>query len=526
MLIAGRNGTNFTLMNQQLLKSTTKVSLMTLISRIMGFIRDMVCANAFGASAGFDAFLLAFKIPNFWRRLFAEGAFSQAFVPILADYKATQSPQTVKQLVNRVSGNLTLILLLMVGLGCLGAPLWIKAFAPGFIEDAMRFELATTMLRITFPYLLLISLTALAGGILNAYGHFAIPAFTPVLLNLSLIVMALGLSPYLTEPVIALAWGVLLGGVVQLLFQWPFLKKINMVPRWQLHWQDPGVKRIMALMLPAVIGASVMQVNLLVDTLFASFLPPGSLSWLYYAERLLEFPLGIFGVALATVILPHLATYYAQGAHRAFSNSLDRALRWILIISLPATLGLGLLAQPIISTLFQHGAFAAQDVRLTSYSLMALSLGLGFFMSAKILVSAFYARQNTQLPLKVALLAMLSNVLLNALFIGPLAHAGLSLASSLASAINALLLLGLLLQKNIYQPQSGWGAFSARLGLANMVLAGWLWGVTPQQIDWFDYARSQQVLTLSGLILSSMLIYVIILWLSGWRYRQMVVENG
>ncbi|MFI4937378.1 MAG: murein biosynthesis integral membrane protein MurJ [Candidatus Berkiellales bacterium] len=512
--------------SEQLLKSTTTVSFMTFLSRVVGFLRDMVVANIFGASAGIDAFLLAFKIPNFMRRLFAEGAFSQAFVPVLSEYRATQEPIAVKVLVDRVFGVLSLVLLAVSFIGVVFAPFFVHIFAPGFQIEDHRFGLACQLLQLTFPYIFFISLTAFAGGIQNAYRKFAVPAFTPVLLNFSLIFAAYLLSPYFAEPVEALAWGVLLAGIAQLLFQAPFLAKLALLPSPAWGWHDPGVKRIMTLMVPALVGASVMQVNLLVDTIFASFLPVGSLTWLYYSDRLLEFPIGIFGVALATVVLPHLSQEYTEKSHSGFSASLDWAFRWILLIGIPATVGLTLLTGPLMVTLFQYGRFLPRDAIMAAKSLLTLSLGLVCFLVVKILVSAFYARQNTKFPVKVAIFAMVLNVILNALLIGPLAHAGLALASSLSSICNVLILLWALLRQKIYIPISGWMSFALRLMLANSAMAVVIWWFSPDISAWLEWGATERFMTLLSLIMIAMVTYFGLLWLSGLRYAHMRLQHA
>lgn len=512
-------------MANQLLKSTTTVSLMTFASRIVGFLRDMVLAHVFGATAGIDAFLLAFKIPNFMRRLFAEGAFSQAFVPVLSEYRSTRPKDEVKVLINKVFGSLSLVLLLVTFLGVIGAPLLIRLFAPGFNIEDSRFPLACHLLQLTFPYIFFISLTAFAAGVQNTYGKFAMPAFTPVLLNISLIIGAYFLSAYFAEPVVALAWGVLIAGLTQLLFQVPFLAKLTLFPRPQMDWQDPGVKRILSLMVPSLLGASVMQINLLVDTIFASFLPVGSLTWLYYSDRLLEFPIGMFGVALATVVLPHLSQEYAKKSQTGFSASLDWALRWILLIGMPATVGLVMMAGPLLATLFQYGKFSAHDTVMASRSLIALSLGLVCFLAVKVLVSAFYARQNTKLPVKIAIFAMLLNVVLNALFIGPLAHAGLALASSLSSVSNVLLLLWILLRERIFVPMVGWKGFGMRLVCANTTMALVLWWFTPEISQWLESSAISRVIMLFSLIGGAVVAYFGGLWITGLRYAHMRLES-
>lgn len=512
--------------SSELLKSTTTVSFMTFLSRIVGFLRDMIVANVFGASAGIDAFLLAFKIPNFMRRLFAEGAFSQAFVPVLSEYRATKDPSDVKILIDRVFGVLSFVLLGVSFLGVMFAPFFVRIFAPGFQLEDGRFGLACQLLQVTFPYIFFISLTAFAAGVQNAYRKFAIPAFTPVLLNFSLIIAAYLLSPYFAEPVEALAWGVLIAGIAQLLFQAPFLAQLALFPSPAWGWHDPGVKRIMTLMVPALIGASVMQVNLLVDTIFASFLPVGSLTWLYYSDRLLEFPIGVFGVALATVVLPHLSQEYAEKSHYGFSASLDWAFRWILLIGIPATIGLTLLAGPLMATLFQYGRFLPHDAIMAARSLLTLSLGLVCFLAVKILVSAFYARQNTKFPVKVAIFAMVINVILNALLIGPLAHAGLALASSLSSICNVLILLWALLKQKIYIPLSGWLSFALRLCIANSAMAVLIWWFSPEMGEWLELSAGNRYLTLFTIMMGAMITYFGLLWIMGLRYAHMRLQHA
>lgn len=513
-------------MAEKLLKATTTVSSMTLLSRIVGFVRDMVIAQIFGASASLDAFLLAFKIPNFMRRLFAEGAFSQAFVPVLSEYKTQHSLSEVQLFTSKVFCCLLVVLLVLTFLGVMGAPVLIHLFAPGFAPEGERFHLATHLLQLTFPYILLISITAFAAGVQNAYGKFAIPAFTPVLLNFSLIGAALWIAPYCADPVEGLAWGVLIAGAVQLLFQIPFMKKLALMPHLVWDWRDPGVRRILGLMVPALIGGSVMQVNLLVDTIFASFLPVGSLTWLYYSDRLLEFPIGVLGVALATVVLPHLSHKYAQQNHDEFSASIDWALRWILLIGLPATVGLMMMSGPVLATLFQYGRFLPYDVVMASKSLMTLTLGLTCFLAVKILVSAFYARQNTRFPVKVAVVAMLANIVLNALLIGPLAHAGLALASSLASILNVGILLFALLRQKIYIPMPGWRNFGLRILFSNSAMAFVLWWFNAPMSQWLTWGAFDRVLTLGILMASAMATYFAGLWLTGLRYAHMRLENA
>ncbi|MGB4898639.1 MAG: murein biosynthesis integral membrane protein MurJ, partial [Ignavibacteria bacterium] len=416
---------------QSLLRSSSLVSLMTFLSRMAGFARDMVIAQLFGAGAGMDAFLVAFRIPNFMRRLFGEGAFSQAFVPVLAEYQQTRSVDDVRSFIARVSGQLTMVLSIVTAIGMIATPLIIFLFAPGFGEHSSRTMLATEMLRITFPYLMLISLTAMAGAVLNTYGYFGVPAITPVLLNVSMILAALYLSPYCHHPVVALAWGVLIAGIVQFLFQLPFLHQRKLLVKPRRARGDAGVKQVMKLMIPALFGVSIAQLNLMVDSIFASFLQVGSVSWLYFTDRLTDFPLGVFGVAIATVILPHLSRRHAEQRSEKFSQAIDWGLKSLLLVGVPAGIGLAFFSMPLIACCFAYGKFSVIDLLQTQKSLMALASGVPAFMMVKVLASGFYACQDIKTPVKIGAYAMLINSLLCALLIWPLAHAGLALASAL-----------------------------------------------------------------------------------------------
>jgi putative peptidoglycan lipid II flippase len=500
-----------------------------MVSRVLGFVRDMVFANLFGAGAATDAFFVAFKIPNFLRRLFAEGAFSQAFVPVLSEYKARRSEAEVRVLVADVSGTLGAILLLLTLLAIIGATPLVTVFAPGFRGDEAKFALTAEMLRITFPYLMLISLTALAGGILNTYGRFAVPAVTPVWLNISLIGAAFYLAPLLEPGVVGLAWGVFIAGVVQLLFQFPALARLGLLPMPRWGWHDEGVRRIIKLMLPAIFGSSVAQINLLLDTIIASFLVSGSVSWLYYSDRLVEFPLGVFGIALATVILPSLSQRHAEADPEAYSRTLDWGLRWVFLIGTPAAVGLILLAAPMLATLFQYGAFAAEDVQMAALSLMAYGVGLLGFMLVKILAPGFYARQDTRTPVRIGIYAMVANMGLNLLFVVPMAmagmqgpHAGLALATALAAFINAGLLFRRLKQSGVFVAQPGWGRFALRLLFANgaMGVALW-WGCAPLT-EWLAWGASLRAMNLAGLVALGIGVYFLALWLVGVRPRMLL----
>ncbi len=498
---------------------------MTLVSRIFGFLRDIVTAHMFGATAAFDAFSVAFRIPNLMRRLFAEGSFSQAFVPVLSEYQKQKSSEDIKRFVDAVSGTLGFILLCVTIIGIVLAPWIIRIFAPGFATDGARFELAVTMLRITFPYLLLISLTAFAGAILNTYNRFWVAAFTPVFLNLCMIGAAFWLAPHLHIPIIGLAWGVFIAGIVQFLFQWPFLKRLNLWPRPRIRFHDQGVMKVLKLMVPALFGVSVSQINLLLDTVFASLLVIGSVSWLYYSDRLMEFPLGVIGVAISTVILPHLSRHHASQSQTDFSHTLDWALRCVLIVGLPAAVIFAVISGPLLSTLFQHGHFDAHAVIMARKSLTMFALGIAPFMLIKILAAGFYAKQNMRTPVRIGILAMISNMVFNIILIWPLKHAGIALATSLSAMLNSGLLFYFLRKEKIYIPREGWRFFSFRLLIANIVLVIFLWVSSGDVYTWVTHDTGWRVIHLSMLLLGSAGIYFASLWLSGIRPRDVLIPQ-
>ncbi|MBN2689818.1 MAG: murein biosynthesis integral membrane protein MurJ [Gammaproteobacteria bacterium] len=512
-------------MKRNLLKSSYVVSSMTVLSRIVGLAREIIFASCFGASPAMDAFLVAFRIPNFLRRLFAEGAFAQAFVPILSEYRQQRSHEEVKDFVDRIAGTLFLALFLVTLVAVIATPILTMIFAPGYLHDPLRFHLASTMLKITFPYLLFISLTAFAGSILNSYDLFSVPAITPVLLNISLICSAIFLTPYFHNKIYALAWGVFIGGVVQLAFQIPFLKRLKLLPFPKIALKDSGVMRVLKLMLPAIFGVSVAQISLLIDTLFASFLPSGSITWLYFSDRLTNFPLGVFGVAIATVILPHLSRKHADNNPQEFSASLDWGIRLILFIAIPAALGLFLLAGPLFATILEHGKFGAFDVIMARKSLMAFAIGLPSFMLVKVLATGFYSKQNIKTPVKVAAIAMVANMFLNLALIFPLAHAGLALATSLTTSINAFLLGYLLKKYNIYQPQPGWLTYLARLLFANLAMALFLYFYSAKLSIWLAWNARAKIEHLLVLLAGAILIYFASLLISGIRPKDLILNN-
>ena len=506
--------------------SIAKVGGNTLLSRILGFVRDLVVARIFGADGGTDAFFVAFKVPNFMRRLFTEGAFSMAFVPVLTEYKERRSTLELKRFVDDVAGTLGAVVLAVTVIGVLAAPLLVYLFAPGFAGDAGRLDLTAEMLRLTFPYLLFISLTAFAGGILNTYERFGVPAFTPVLLNISLITCALWLAPRMDQPILALAWGVFIAGVAQLLFQFPFLARLRLLPRPRWNPDDEGVRRIVKLMLPALFGVSVTQVSLLLDTLLASFLVSGSISWLYYSDRLMEFPLGILGVALGTVILPQLSQRHAAATPEAFSATIDWALRWVLLLGVPAAVGLFLLSGPMLATLFYSGEFTAGDVAMAERSLMAYSIGLVAFMGIKVLAPGFYARQDTKTPVRIAVIAMGTNMVFNLLLMFPLGHAGLALATTIAALVNAALLLRGLLRGRVYQPAPGWTKLLVR-GLGACLVMGVVLHIGTGDTDqWLVLGSGERILRLLGWILAGGILYGVSLLALGVRPRDFLAANS
>ena len=465
---------------RRLFRSSLTVGSMTMISRVAGLVRDMVIAAMFGATANADAFFVAFRIPQFLRRLFAEGAFSQAFVPVLSEYQTTRSVAEVKALVDAVSGVLGAALLAVTALAVVGAPVVTLIFAPGFLEMPAKMALTTEMIRITFPYLFFISLTGFVGAVLNSYSRFAVPAFTPVFLNLTLIAGAVYGVQYFEEPALALAWAVFVAGLVQFFFQLPFVARIGMLPRPRFLPEHDGVRRILGLMIPALFGVSVSQINLMLDTVLASFLPTGSVSWLYYAERLSELPLGVFGIAIATVILPGLSREFSTAADTEYRHTLDWAIAMICMVAMPSAAALLLLGEPILVTLFQYGEMSARDSAMTSLSLGALALGLPAFMLIKVFASAWYARQDTRTPVRIGIIAMVANMGLNLLFVIPLhhlwkiGHMGLALATSMAAYLNAGLLCLGLARKGIYRIDRPLLLDLGRILLATLVLAATL----------------------------------------------------
>ena len=502
-----------------LLKALAAVGSMTFVSRVLGFVRDTLIARVFGAGIYTDAFFVAFKIPNLLRRLFAEGAFSQAFVPVLAEYKNRRGHEATQLLVSHVATLLGLVLVLVAILGMLAAPWVVYVSAPGFADDAGKFAITVELLRITFPYIFFISLVSLAGGVLNTYARFAVPAFTPVWLNLAFIAGALLFAPYFDPPVKVLAWAVFAGGVLQLLFQLPYLYRLGLIPCFRLNLHDEGVWRILRLMGPAVFGVSIAQISLLINTIFASFLVTGSVSWLYYADRLMEFPTGLLGVALGTILLPSLSKSFADRDDGEYSELMDWGLRLTFMLALPAAVALAVLAVPLVTSLFHYGAFSDHDVWMTRQALMAYSLGLLGLILVKVLAPAFYSRQNVKTPVKIALFTLVATQLMNLAFIGPLQHAGLALAIGLGACINAGLLYYHLRKAGIYRPRPGWFAFLAKLAVAVALMAGALLWAGGASDAWLHYAVLPKLTYLAALVVLGAAVYFGALILFGIRLR-------
>ncbi len=512
-----------------LLKVLAGVGSMTFLSRILGFVRDTLIARIFGAGLATDAFFVAFKIPNLLRRVSAEGAFSQAFVPILAEYKIKRTQAETHALINHVASLMGVFLLGVTILGMLAAPLIVGVTAPGFVHQPGKFELTIELLRITFPYILFISLVSLAGGVLNTYSKFQIAAFTPVWLNVAFIVASLFVAPYFDNSIRVLAWAVFVGGILQLLFQWPYLRQLGLVPRYELNWQDEGVRRILKLMGPAIFGVSVAQISIVLNNIFASFLQTGSVSWLYYADRLMEFPTGVLGVALGTILLPSLSKAFAaktdgQKNEDEYSQLLDWGLRLTFILAAPAAVALAVLAQPLVASLFHYGKFTPHDVEMTQQAVMAYSLGLLGLIVVKVLAPGFYARQNVKTPVKIAIFTLVLTQLMNLAFVFGLGlhHAGLALAIGLGACVNAGLLYYHLRSHQIYQPLPGWFAFCAKLLAALLWMALALYYFSGQAGDWMHMETLVKLVWISLLVLVGAVVYFATLYALGLRPKDFV----
>jgi putative peptidoglycan lipid II flippase len=515
-------------MSRAFLQSTSVVGSMTLLSRVSGLVRDMVYSRAFGAGGLMDAFLVAFKIPNFLRRLTAEGAFSQAFVPVITEYRVRREQEEVRRLVAGVAGTFGTLLLAVTVIGVVAAPVLVLVFAPGFRADGDRFDLAVDMLRFTFPYLFFISLVALASGALNSYGRFGLPAFTPVLLNLVMIAFAAFVAPHCDSPGLALAIGVFVAGFVQLAAQLPALRAIGLLALPRFDHLHEGVRRIGRLMLPGIFGSSVAQVSLLLDTLIASFLATGSIAWLYYADRLVEFPLGVFSIALATVILPGLSAHHAGRSPEKFAATLDWALRLTVVIVAPAATGLLLLAGPLTATIFGYGEFGPRDVTMSAYALMAYAVGLAGFSLVKVLAPGYFARQDTRTPVRVGIIALSVNMGFNLAVVVPayllgfaFPHALLALSTGLSALLNAALLYRGLRRDGVYTPAAGWRRLRLQVLLACLAMAGFLWWASGVWSAWAGSGAGLRAGRLGLCVSGGAAVYFGVLWLSGLRVRHL-----
>ncbi len=502
-----------------LLKSLATISGLTLVSRILAFVRDMLIAGIFGAGLANDAYILATRLPNLLRRLFAEGAFSQAFVPIFGEYRNRRGHDDTRLLVDHVTTMLAIILFIVTLIGIIAAPLIVYVSAPGFIKDAAKFDLTVQMLRITSPYIFFISLVAVAAGILNTYNKFWVPAFAPVLLNVCLIGGALWLTPYFEQPIMGLAWAWFIAGFVQLAFQIPFLKKIGMLPSIRFSLKDEGMRRVIRQMGPAVFGVSIAQISLIINTIFASLLVTGSVSWLYYADRLMEFPSGILGVALGSILLPSLSKCHASNNTVEYSKLLDWGLRLTIMLTLPAALALGMISVPLLATFFQRGAFVAHDVLMTSYALIGYSIGLIGMILVKILAPGFYARQDIRTPVKIGIVTLLATQAMNALFIGWIQHAGLALSIGLGACLNSAILFYYLRKHGIYQPEPGWAKFFIKVGIAVAALAITLWFGMGTEQSWLSGSGWSRIWRLSALVAGGVVVYFAALAALGFRPR-------
>ncbi len=507
-------------------RSTFIVSAMTMLSRVLGLVRDMVLLNVFGAGKDFDTFVVAFRIPNFFRRLFAEGAFSQAFIPVLTEYKTTKLHAEVQILISRVFGCLLMVMSLLTLVSMIIAPVILYVYAPGFHNDPAKFDLAVDMFRLTIPYLMFMSLTAFASSILNSYGSFASPAFSPVLLNIAMIAGAWWLSPHLAQPIMALGWAVIVAGVLQLAIQIPELWKRKLLIPPKVDFKHEGVDRILKLMLPALFGVSVTQINLLLNTIWASFMQDGSVSWLYSAERMTELPLGLIGVAIGTVILPSLSMSKAEQDQVKFRKMLDWAARVIVLVGVPASIALFMLSTPIIEALFQHGAFDTRDTEMTALALQCMSGGVLAFMLIKVFAPGFYAIQDTKTPVRVGLMAVAANAILNVVFLGlfklidwQAQHMALAIASSGSALVNAGMLYFYLHKRDIFKFGAHWKKLFIQFAIANLAMVAALW----YAMTWYDGALSQwiRILEVIGLCIVGIVAYAIALFAAGFRPRQL-----
>jgi len=511
-------------LSKKLIRSGLLVSGATLASRVLGLVRDIVIAHLLGAGLAADVFFFANRIPNYLRRLFADGAFNQAFVPVMTEYKAKGGEAAVRELLAVTAGTLGVIISVVTVLGVLGSTVLSALFGWGWFMDWLhggtagaKFELASLLLKITFPYIWFITFTAMSGAVLNTFGRFGVSSFTPVFLNVALIAAAIWVAPNMDEPEIGLAIGIFVGGLIQLLYQIPYLYKMGMLvkPRW--GWHHPGVVKIRTLMLPALFGVSVSQINLMFNTMLASFLATGAISYLYYSDRLLEFPLGMFAVAISTVILPSLSKRHVDAAPEQFSQTMDWGVRMVLFLGLPAMAGIMVLREPILRVLFMRGEFGEHEVVMAGRSLLASASGLLSLMLARVLAPGFHARQDTRTPVRYGIQSMVANIIFNAILIYPLGYVGLALSTALSGTVNAVALFQGLYKRHIYRPGRSTGVFLLRLSLATLVMGGVLGWFSPPRAVWVDWSMWRAGLELGKLLLMGVGSYLLAIRLAGIR---------
>lgn len=513
-------------MSKHLFRSTSLVGMLTLVSRIAGFMRENIFAIVFGATGQMDAFVIAFRIPNFLRKIFAEGAFSQAFIPVLTEVKVQKSHEELRELIKRVSGTLGLILVIVSLVSVIGSQGWAFIFAPSYLDQPEKFQLLNHLLKIMFPYIFFIALTGLYSSVQNVFNRYAVPAITPLILSICMGWAAVYLTPYFPNaPIEAVAYGVLLAGLLQLLVQLPFIWNLKLLARPKWAWHDSHVKRIVKMMAPALFGVSVAQIGMLVDSMYATFLPTGSVSWLYYADRLMQFPLGVFGVALATVVMPHLSKQVSSRDIGEFKRSIDWSLKLIFLIALPCAVGLATLSGPILVTLFEYGKFNYQDMLMTKETLWAFSIGLFFFIMVKIAVSAFYSRQDMKTPMKVGILAVITNIVLNTILIFPLKHVGLALATSIAAMVNTLTLLAILRKQHMLEFSKGWPKLLLACTAANLAMAGVIFTLQGNLAHWITWHAWDRALHLFYLIGGGICVYFAVLLLFGIRKQDFIMRE-
>ena len=495
--------------NSSIFNSVKKVGGWTGISRVFGLIRDITTTSLLGASVFHDIFVVTLKIPNLFRRFFAEGAFNQAFIPVYSDYQKNNIEKDTKEFINSLAGTFVCILFVFTVLVLIFAPIFIFIFAPGFYFDDLKRELAVSVLRIMFPYLALISLVAFAGGIQNTHGRFSLPASTPIIFNVSLITAAVFIAPMFEIPIFALAWGVLVAGFVQLAIQVLPLKQINRLPIPRLDFSNSGSKKVFQLMIPAILAGGIIQINLLVDTIFASLLVTGSPTWLYVSDRLIQFPMGIFAIAIGTVLLPALSKIDFDNNKNEFISSLKKGQRFVLFIGIPSFIGLAFCSIDLVSTLFYRGEFSENDVNQASLSLIAFSFGLPFFMLMKVLTPAFFARKDTKTPMYIALVSLVLNASLNYLlaFVFNYGHVGIAVGSSIAAFVSIIILEIILVKKNIVKLQNPFNRFNFSILVSSVSLITFLY-VTSLFINFIELSELERVFYLLLKIFLAMIIYL------------------